>query len=90
MSSSDRTFFLIDADKVVPDRLSCWKMEVKGGRRELTIPNKTGRNGPRAFRMQVTLVSGNIYKMELTEPLENGEYVLSPDGSNEVFAFSVY
>jgi hypothetical protein len=29
-------------------------------------------------------------KVEVNEPLENGEYCLSPEGSNAVFCFSEY
>lgn len=82
--------FILSAKKLLPDKISCWKMTVKGGRRELSIPAKPKKDSPRPARIMVTKLEGDLYKLELSENLENGEYVLSPDGSNEVFAFTVY
>lgn len=82
--------FILSAKKLVPDKISCWKMTIKGGRRELTIPAKPKKDSPRPARILVTRLEGDLYKLELSENLENGEYVLSPDGTNEVFAFTVY
>ncbi|MBY0374142.1 MAG: hypothetical protein K2Q23_09125 [Bryobacteraceae bacterium] len=82
--------FILSAKKLLPDKISCWKMTVKGGRRELSIPAKPKKDSPRPARILVTKLEGDLYKLELSENLENGEYVLSPDGSNEVFAFTVY
>jgi hypothetical protein len=82
--------FILSAKKLLPDKISCWKMTVKGSRRELSIPAKPKKDSPRPARILVTKLEGDLYKLELSENLENGEYVLSPDGSNEVFAFTVY
>ena len=32
----------------------------------------------------------NIYRIDVGESLENGEYSLTPEGSNQVFCFQVY
>jgi hypothetical protein len=41
--------------------------------------------------MEVTrLTSDNLYKLEVEDELENGEYSLSPAGSNQAFCFQVY
>ena len=78
---------LMQADKLVPDKLGLFKLEVKNGRRELlSSPKKP----PQPIRMEVTRLSGNVYKIEVDESLEPGEYSLSPDGSNQVFCFQVY
>ena len=82
--------FILSAKKLIPDKISCWKMTIKGGRRELSIPAKPKKDSPRPARILVTRLEGDRYKLELSENLENGEYVLSPDGSNEVFAFTVF
>ena len=81
--------FLLAADKVIPEKLSCFKLEVKNGRRELLIPTKPKKD-QRPIRLIVSRAGDNVYRVELAEPLENGEYVLSPDGSNQSFAFTVY
>lgn len=65
-------------------------MEAKGGTRQLILPLKAGKNAPKPLRMNVTRVNDNLYRLELSETLTNGEYTLSPEGSNQVFSFSVY
>jgi hypothetical protein len=35
-------------------------------------------------------LEGKLYRVEANETLENGEYALSPDGSDQVFCFQVY
>lgn len=82
--------FLIAVDKLSAEKFSCYRMEMKGGSRQLVLPAKPGKNSPRPMRMNVTRVQDNLYRMELAETLQNGEYTLSPDGSNQAFSFSVY
>ena len=48
------------------------------------------RGGPRPVRISVTHLDGKLYKIEADEEIENGEYALSPNGSNIVFCFEVY
>lgn len=79
--------FLIQADKVSPDKLGLYKLEVKGGHREILFGPK---KQPRAIRLDVTRLDGNLYKIEVDETLDPGEYSLSPEGSNQVFCFQVY
>ena len=81
--------FLIDAQKINPDKLELYKFEVKRGRREITFPNKQGKNSPRPMRLAVRQVEGKLYRIEANETLANGEYGLSRKGSDEVFAFQV-
>jgi hypothetical protein len=40
----------------------------------------------------VTRIEGHLYRVDVNEGLglENGEYSLSPQGSNTVFCFQVY
>ena len=82
--------FLIEADKIVPDSLGLYRMEVKNGNREVVISQK--KRGARPLRLMVTRLEGHLYRVEVNEGLglENGEYSLSPQGSNDVFCFQVY
>lgn len=83
--------FLLQADKLVPEKLTCYKMDLsKAGQREMLIPFKPKKDSPRPRRMTVTQVADRLFRVELSESLENGEYVLTPEGSNQVFAFTVY
>ena len=79
--------FLLQSDKLSPETLELYRFEVKGGKRELTI-NK--RRGARALHLSVTKLDRGLYRVEAAEPLENGEYGLSPNGSNRVFCFQIY
>ena len=44
------------------------------------------------YRLTVTRVDTRLYRIDVDEGLglENGEYSLTPEGSNEVFCFQVY
>ena len=82
--------FLIDAQKIVPEKLELYKFEVRRDRREVVFPKKQSRDAPRPIRLTIKLLEGKLYRIEANETLENGEYALSPDGSDQVFAFQVY
>ena len=80
--------FLLQADKLVPDRLQLFKLDTKNGRREILFNPKRQSH---AYHVEVTrLSSDNIYKLEVDDSLEAGEYSLSPEGSNQVFCFQVF
>lgn len=83
--------FLIQSDKVLPERLELYRWEVKGGRRELAIGKGSKRKGgARALHLSVNKLDGRLYRVEASEPLDNGQYSLSPNDSNKVFCFEVY
>lgn len=93
-TSSARTplaepIFMMDADKLSPDHIELWRLETKGGQREITVSHKAKRNG-RPLRLMVSRIEGRLYKLEVAQTLENGEYSLSPSDSNEAFCFTVY
>jgi hypothetical protein len=82
--------FIIEADKIKPEGLELYRMDVKNGRREVTVSQKRSRGGPRPFRLSVTRLDKGLYRIEASETLENGQYSLSPTDSNRVFCFEVY
>src|SRR5262249_23115793 len=82
--------FLLASDKISAESLELYKFDWKNGKRELTWQEKRRRGGPGPFRVSVTRVDNGLYKLEASETLENGEYGLSPSGSNRVFCFQVY
>jgi hypothetical protein len=91
-ASSARTplaspIFLVVAEKIVPDRLGLYKLDVKNGHREIMFGPK---KAPKPIRIEVSKLSGNLYRIEVDESLEPGEYSLSPADSNQVFCFQVY
>jgi hypothetical protein len=82
--------FILESDRVLPDRLELYRWEVKNGRRELALSKARRRGNNKALHLQVTRLEGNLYRVEASEPLENGEYSLSPNDSNRVFCFEVF
>ena len=93
-TSSARTplaepIFLLQSEKILPDRIELFKFDVKNGHRELVM-SKGRRKGAKALHLSVAKLDGNLYKIEAAEPLDNGEYSLSPNDSNKVFCFEVY
>jgi hypothetical protein len=79
--------FLLQADKLVPERLGLYKLEIKSGHREVFASSKKPLKG---IRTVVTHLAGNLYRIEVDESLEAGEYALSPEGPNQVFCFQVF
>jgi hypothetical protein len=93
-ASSARTplaepIFLLRSEKIKPNALELYRFEVKNGRRQLTLSKKRKDNsGP--FHLSITKLDKDLYRVEADEALENGEYSLSPNGSNAVFCFQIY
>lgn len=84
--------FLFQSDRINPERLSLFRMEAKGGERTLSLPTDPRRrkDRERPLFILVTPIENRLFKVEVNEPLENGEYCLSPEGANTVFCFSEY
>jgi len=82
--------FLIESQKLDANKLELYRFEARNGRRQLVLAKNPGRNDARPLRLKVTQVEGKLYRVEANEGLENGEYGLTPDGSDLVFAFQVY
>lgn len=82
--------FIVKVDKLNVQQMALYKMESKSGRRELLIPGRPGKNSPKAMRMSLDLLRTGLYKLEVQETMFQGEYCLSPSGSNAVFCFTVF
>jgi hypothetical protein len=82
--------FLMQAGQLAPERLQLFKLDPKNGRREILFSRK---KKPMARPIMLTvsrLGADNLFRIEVVESLQNGEYSLTPDGSNQVFCFQVY
>jgi hypothetical protein len=80
--------FLFVSEKLRPESLQLFRLESRNGRRELDVsPKKPGK----PIRVTVTrLSSDGLYRLDVYESLEAGEYSLSPSDSNRVFCFEVF
>jgi hypothetical protein len=81
--------FLIRADQLAPDKLEVYKLESKNGRREILFTRKK-KQMAKPIRCTVNRVGEDLFKLEVDESLANGEYSITPSGSNQVFCFRVY
>lgn len=81
--------FLFQSGEIAPDTLELYRLEVKGGSRQVMIARK--RNS-RPYRLTVTRLADRLFRIEVNRGmgLETGEYSLSPNGSNRSFCFSVF
>ncbi|SRR5579871_1641336 len=82
--------FIIEADKIQPQGLELYRMDVKGDHREVTMSLRRTRGGNKPLRLTVTRLERGLYRVEADQEMENGQYAISPNGSNTVFCFEVY
>lgn len=82
--------FIIQTDKIQPDRLELYKLEIRNGHREVSTSRGKRGSGAKAYHLAVTKLDSNLYKVEASEVLENGQYSVSPNNSNQVFCFEEY
>ncbi len=80
--------FILKADKLNPASLQMYRLESKDGHRELTSSMKKSAE---PIHVQVTPLSGdNLYKLDVYNGLDPGEYALIVEGSARMFCFQVY
>jgi hypothetical protein len=82
--------FIIRVEKLNPDKIELYQFDVNKGRRELELKERPGKNDPHPLHVSVTKLGKDLYKIEASEQLPNGEYSLSPQDSDQVFSFQVY
>jgi hypothetical protein len=82
--------FLMTSEKIAADKLQLYRMDVNKNQREVVIPTKKRDKAPRPLRLSMRQLAPGLYRIEANELLENGEYCLSPSGSQQVFCFQVY
>ena len=80
---------VIDVSKLSPEHLQLFRLEQKNGHREISFPKK-GKGGPQPLQLSVSHEEGDLYRIEAVDSLPNGEYSLTPEGSNQVFCFAIY
>lgn len=84
--------FIVDARNIQPESFELYKMDVKGGNREVSLNGGGGRRrgGSHALHLTVKPLTGHLFRVEVDEALENGEYALSPSGDNKAYCFEIY
>lgn len=79
--------FMIQVKAIDATRLEAYRMETRDGRRQIVLTSK--KQGP-GITLTVTPLEDGLYRVEVEDSLPNGEYVITPGGSNLVFGFAVY
>lgn len=82
--------FLLKSEKLQPNKIAAYPLEVKGGNREVVVAHRRQKNVAKPIYLDITRVDEGIYRIEVDEELPNGEYTLSPEGSNQTFSFQIY
>jgi hypothetical protein len=82
--------FLLASDQITPESLGLYRFEVRNGNREITIAGKRGKSSNKQFHLSVRNLEPGLNRIEASDPLDEGEYSVSPEGSNTAFCFSVY
>jgi hypothetical protein len=82
--------FIVRSDKLLPEKFEAYKLEARDGKREVLIGHKKPKNVPRPIHLAITRLDEKLYRIEVDEPLENGEYSLTPSGSDATFSFAIY
>ena len=83
---------LLVSEKLQPDKLELFQVQVRNGRREIAFPleAKRAKDAPRPKHTLITRLAPGLFRIEANEPLDNGEYCLSPSGAMQVFCFQIY
>lgn len=82
-------FFIMEQSKVNASQFELYRVEAKNGQRELMLGTKK-KDGAKPLKIMVSPLGERLYRIDVNDTLENGEYCLSPQGSNQVFCFQVY
>jgi hypothetical protein len=83
--------FLFSPDHFRAEQLGLFRFEVRNGRREVVISGKhKKRDAEPVFHVTLRRLDENLFRIEVSEALDPGEYALSPEGDNTAFCFTVY
>lgn len=78
--------FLLKAEKIDPLKLQMYRLTPAEGHRQISASGK--KNGD-PIHISVVRVSPGLFRLEVSDSLDPGEYTLSLDGSNQAFCFAV-
>jgi len=80
---------LIEAENLSADKLRLFRLDIRDGHRELSFHYKS-KGGAFPLRADITNTAAGLYRIDVLDNLSAGEYMLSPDGANDVFCFEVF
>lgn len=78
--------FLLKTDKLDPLKLQMYRLQTSDGHREISA---SGKKNAEPIHVIVTRVADGLFKLEVGDSLDNGEYMLSLEGTNKAFCFAI-
>jgi hypothetical protein len=81
--------FIIETRDLAADKLQLYRLESKGGQRQILISKKK-KPSSQPILIDIQPAGPSLYRIEVEQSLQPGEYALTPDGSNQVFCFAVF
>jgi hypothetical protein len=83
--------FIFSPDHFRAEQLGLFRFDVRNGRREVVISGKHKRDDAEGvFHLSLRRLEEDLFRIEVSEMLNPGEYALSPEGDNTAFCFTVY
>jgi len=82
--------FLLKVKDLEPEKLQLYKLDVRNGRREITFRQGKRAKNPDPAHINVKRLGEGLVRLEVSDSLTNGQYSITPQGSNDVFCFEVF
>jgi len=82
--------FMFLGKELDPAVLRLYAFEVRNGRREISFRENRPKQNPQPHILSVFPVSEGLVRLRVDDSLERGEYCLTPEGTNDVFCFTVF
>lgn len=79
--------FLLKTDKLDPLKLELYRLTTGDGRRQITA---AGKKTADRIHVSVTRLAPALFRLEVTDALDDGEYMLNVNGTDEAFCFAVH
>ena len=81
--------FLLDASGIQPRTLRLIRLTVKAGHREAIVRKRLDPDDSQIL-LTVTNLGAGLYRFEVVNEIENGEYALTAPGNPLLFCFTVF
>jgi hypothetical protein len=83
--------FLFSPDRFKVEQLGLFHFDVRNERREIVMSGKHKKQDEGLVsHLNIRRIDENLFRIEVSEMLNPGEYSLSPEGDNTAFCFTVY
>lgn len=78
--------FLLKVDKIDPLKLQMYRLTSAEGHRQISASSEKSAE---PIHVSVVRVSPVLFRLEVSDSLDSGEYMLSLHGSNQAFCFGI-